>query len=404
MLAGASIPCSPVSWDNLLMRAQNKWALGLVGGVVVLVGAAVAGLAHWAGSGDFRLRAQQAATQALGVPVQLGEIEITYWPALGVAVHDVRVLTRPALTLAQIDATPVWTSVLLGQPVLDALVVRNAVLPQQGILAAVAALQKQAPKAAAKKASDPVASLPRRIELDQVTWVDASRQRLTVNAEIAFAGELLPDRARIDVVGGRYAGASARLEREGEAWQLRADIGGGTLTGPLRLQAQKGGGWRLTGDVATEKVEVAALTAPSRALTGKLNARTSLQAEFKEPGALVDAMRTQTRFTVRQAVLHGIDLAQAARTLGISRSGQTVFDTLTGQVATAGKTVQLSNLVANSGSLAATGNVVLAPDQSLSGKANVTLAGGAIGVPLTVGGTLDAPSASPGMPSLFSGR
>ena len=266
MLAGRPIPCWPVSWDNLLMRAQNKWAIGLVGGVVVLVGAAVAGLAQWAGSADFRLRAQQAATQALGVPVQLGEIEITYWPALGVAVHDVRVLTRPALTLAQIDATPVWTSVLMGKPALDALVVRNAVLPQQGILAAVAALQKQAPNAAAKN-TDPAANLPRRIELDQVTWVDASRQRLTVNAEIAFAGELLPDTAKVDIVGGRYAGAKARLDREGDAWQLRADIGGGTLTGPLRLQSQKGGGWRLTGDVTTEKVEVAALTAPSRALT-----------------------------------------------------------------------------------------------------------------------------------------
>lgn len=403
MLAVRPIPCLPVSWDNRLMRAQNKWAIGLAGGVVVLVGAAVAGLAHWAGSADFRLRAQQAASQALGVPVQLGEVEITYWPALGVAVHDVRVLTRPALTLAQIDATPVWSSLLVGQPVLDALVVRNAVLPQQGILAAVAALQKQAPKAAARR-TDLAASLPRRIELDQVTWVDASRQRLTVNAEIAFAGELLPETARVEIVGGRYVGARARLEREGEAWQLRADIGGGTLTGPLRLQTQRGGGWRLTGDVTTEKVEVAALTAPSRALTGKLNARTALQADFKEPGALVDAMRTQTKFTVRQAVLHGIDLAQAAHTLGISRSGQTVFDTLTGQVTTQGKVVQLNNLVANSGSLAATGNVVLAADHALSGKANVTLAGGAIGVPLTVGGTLDAPSASPGLPSLFSGR
>lgn len=389
------------------MRAQNKWAIGLVGGVVVVVGAAVAGLAQWAGSADFRLRAQQAATQALGVPVQLGEIEVTYWPALGVAVHDVRVLTRPALTLAQIDAVPSWSSMLLGKPVLDTLVVRNAVLPQQGILAAVAALQKQAPKKPARSSAssaDPAASLPRRIQLDQVTWVDASRQRLTVNAELVFAGELLPDSAKVDIVGGRYVGTKVRLDRDGETWQLRGDIGGGTLTGPLRLQEKRGDGWRLTGDVTTEKVEVAALTAPSRALTGKLSARTSLQADFKEPGALVDALRTQTRFTVRQAVLHGIDLAQAARTLGISRSGQTVFDTLTGQVATQGKVVQLSNLVANSGSLAATGNVVLAGDRSLNGKANVTLAGGAIGVPLTVGGTLDAPSASPGLPSLFSGR
>ena len=383
------------------MRAQSKWAIGLVGGVVVLLGAAVAGLAQWAGSADFRLRAQQAATEALGVQVALGEIEITMWPALAIAVRDVRVQTRPALTLAQIDATPVWSSVLLGKPALDALVVRHAVLPQQGILAVVAALQKQAPKAAARN-SDPTANLPRRIELDQVTWVDTSKQRLTVNAEVAFAGELLPETARIEVVGGRYVGARARLEREGDVWQLRADIGDGSISGPLRLQALRGGGWRLNGDLTTDRVNVAALTAPSRALTGKLNARTSLQAEFKDPGALLDVLRTQTRFTVRQAVLHGIDLAQAARTLGISRSGETVFDTLAGQVATQGKTVQLSNLVANSGSLAATGQVLLAGDRSLNGKVNVTMAGGAIGVPLHVGGTLDAPSASPTFTGLFS--
>jgi hypothetical protein len=388
------------------MHAQSKWAIGIVGGVVVLVGVAVAALAQWAGSADFRVRAQLAASQALGVPVSLGEIDVTLWPALGVAVSDVRIHTRPALTLAQIDATPVWSSMLLGQPALDALVVRQAVLPQQGILALMAALQKQAPKAAGKT-GDPMANLPRRIELDQVTWVDASKQRLTVNAEVRFGGEPLPDNASVEVVGGRYTGTKARLEREGDAWQLQADVGGGTLTGPLRLQAQRGGGWRLSGEIATDKVEVAALTAPSRSLTGKLEARTSLQADFKDPGALVDALRTQTRFTVRRAVLHGIDLAAAVRTLGISRSGETPFDTLTGQVTTQGQAVQLSNLVANSGSLSATGQVALSPERALNGRVNVTLAGGALGVPVNVGGTMDTPSATPAgltLPGLFGRR
>jgi hypothetical protein len=376
------------------MQTQGKWALGIVGGVALLLGGAVTALARWAGSDDFRDRAQQAATSALGVPVQLGAIEITFWPALAVAVRDVRIQARPALTLAQIDATPVWSSMLLGKPALDALVVRQAVLPQQGIVAVVAAMQKQAPKAAAKS-SDPAASLPRRIELDHVTWVDATGQKLTVNAEVAFDGQPLPQRAQVEVVGGRYTGAKASLGHEDEAWQLKAEIGGGTISGPLHLQPQGAGGWHLSGSMLTERVEVAALTAPSRSLTGKLEARTSLQADFKDPGALVDALRTQTRFTVRNAVLHGIDLAQAVHTLGISRGGETPFDTLTGQVTTQGKAVQLSNLVANSGSLSATGQVALSPERALNGKVNVTLAGGAIGVPVQVSGTLDAPSAMP---------
>jgi len=44
----------------------------MAGGVLLLVvvlAVAVGALSRWAGSDDFRNRAQQAATQALGVPV-----------------------------------------------------------------------------------------------------------------------------------------------------------------------------------------------------------------------------------------------------------------------------------------------------------------------------------------------
>jgi hypothetical protein len=374
------------------MRKSFKWMLVGMAGLVVVLAVASAGLWRWAGSDDFRQRVQQQASASLGVPVQLGRIDIAFWPRLGVALNDVRIATKPALTLEQIDARPVWSSLLAGKPVLDALVLRNAVLPQQGLLALAGNVQKGQSKPA--QPSSATALLPRRILLEKVTWVDAANQQLTVNAEVAFEGEPLPQTARVDVIAGRFAGAKLQLDRQAEAWQLRADIGGGTVSGPLRLQGQKGGGSRLTGDLTTDKVEVSALTAPSRSMTGRIEARTSLQADFKDPAELADAMRTQTRFTVRQAVLHGIDLAQAVRTLGISRGGQTALDTLTGNVATQGKVVHLTSLVASSGILSATGDVRLAADRTLDGKVNASLAG-ALGVPLKVAGTLDAPSATP---------
>lgn len=388
-----------------------KWLLGLALGLVLLVGAALFGLWRWASSDDFRQRAQQEASQALGVPVQLGGIDIAVWPLPSVAVQDVRVQTRPALTLERVEARPVWASLLAGRPALDALVVRNAVLPQQGLVALATRMQKQGPaagsggvggvgggaKVPAAGAADRM--MPRRIVLEHVTWVDAHSQRLTVDAEVVFEREPLPRSLRVDVVAGRFAGAKARLEREAEAWQLRADIGGGTIGGPLRLQPQRGGAWRLSGELATHGVEVAALTAPSRTLTGKLEARTSLQADFRDPAALADALRSQTRFTVRGAVLQGVDLAQAVRTLGASRGGQTALDTLTGHVATQGRVVQLTNLVANSGLLSATGHVTLAADRSLSGRVNAQLTAGPLGsvagVPLQVAGTLEQPSVTP---------
>lgn len=387
------------------MRTWMKWVVGVLVALLLLLAGAVFALSRWAASDDFRQRAQQQASQALGVPVQLGRIDIAAWPALSVVVHDVRVQTRPPLTLERVEARPVWASLLAGEPALDALVVRNAVLPQQGLVALATGLQKPSPAGAKPSAPSGAPSaatppqLPRRIVLEKVTWVDANSQKLTVDAEVDFEGELLPHKARVDVVAGRFAGAQASLERQQDAWQLRSRIGGGSITGPLRLEPQKGGGWRLRGELATQGVEVSALTAPSRTLTGKLDARTSLQADFKDPAALANVLRSQTRFTVNAAVLHGIDLAAAVRSLGASRDGQTTLDTLTGQVNTQGKVVHLTNLVAKSGLLEATGNVSLAADRSLAGKVNAALTAGPIGqlagVPLQVGGTLDNPSVTP---------
>jgi len=83
----------------------------------------------------------------------------------------------------------------------------------------------------------------------------------------------------------------------------------------------------------------------------------------------------------------------------VSRGGQTALDTLSGQVATQGRNVQLSQLVASSGLLSANGNVKLAADRKLSGRVLVALTAGPVGtlagVPLQVAGTLDAPSVVP---------
>lgn len=57
--------------------------------------------------------------------------------------------------------------------------------------------------------------------------------------------------------------------------------------------------------------------------------------------------------------------------------------------------MQLSNLAASSGVLSATGQVAITPNRAVSGRVSVDLAaaalGGAVSVPLVVGGTLDAP-------------
>ena len=81
--------------------------------------------------------------------------------------------------------------------------------------------------------------------------------------------------------------------------------------------------------------------------------------------------------------------------MGLSRGGETRLDTLAGQVNTRGRVVQLSNLVASSGLLAASGEVNLLANQAVRGRVLVHLGpaavGQAMGVPLVVAGTLEDP-------------
>jgi uncharacterized protein involved in outer membrane biogenesis len=381
------------------MNRIVKWVVGVLLVLVLLLGAVAAALDRWVDSEDFRARVSQQVGAALGVPVELGSISVDVWPLPAVALDRVRVRSVPPLTLERVEARPVWAGLLQGRLEVSTLIVRNAVVPELAVTAIAASIQKAkraAPARAGASSSSGMAFLPRRTRLDQLTWVPAKGGSTTIDARAQLDDDGLPGSAQIDVVKGRWAGVKANLQRQPDHWALKAAIGGGTVAGKLQWRPGAKGGHTVQGQFDTANVEVAAFTAPSRTLTGRLEAHTTLNAAFREFGALADAMQSETKFTVHNAVVHGIDLVQAVKSVGLNRGGETRLDTLAGNVTTRGRAVQLSNLVATSGALSANGNIAMAPDKSLSGRVTVDLAsakaGGAIGVPLAVGGTLDSPS------------
>lgn len=387
------------------MTRLTKWLAGAALLMVMLLGGVAVALQHWVGSEDFRSRIGQQASAALGLPVVLGRITVDLWPLPAVALEDVQVKSQPPLTLERVEARPSWAPLLQGRLEIATLVVRNAVVPEQAVTAIAAAVEKQKPRGGKDKnnrkdagpdAVSAIVFLPRRTVLDQVTWVYARGGSSTLDAKAQLDGDGLPGHLTVGVSKGRFQGARAVLERQPDHWALQVDIGGGTVKGRAQLRPGAKGGSLLQGQFDTTNVEVAALTAPSRTLSGRLEARTTFRSEFRTPGAIADALQSQTRFTVHNAVVHGVDLARAVKSVGLNRGGETRLDTLAGTVVTQGRAVQLNNLVATSGVLSANGNVAMAPDKSLSGRITVDLAsaaaGGAIGVPLAVGGTLDSPS------------
>ncbi|NPC55229.1 AsmA family protein [Caenimonas soli] len=382
------------------MTRLAKWLLALILLPLLLLGAVAMALQHWVGSEDFRGRVNQQASETLGVPVVVGGITVDVWPLPAVGLDKVQVKSQPPLTLERIEARPSWAPLLQGRLEIKTLLVRDAVVPERAVAAIAAAFQKtQRAKAGTtppKESRGTMALLPRRTVLEQVTWVHAKGGSTTVDAQATLDDDGMPGTAHMEVRKGRLQGTKATMERQPDHWAVRIEIGGGTVVGKLRLQPGTKGASVLQGQFDTANVEVSALTAPSKTLTGRLEAQTNLRSEFREPGAIADALQSQTRFTVRNAVVHGIDLAQAVKTVGMNRSGETRLDTLAGNVVTQGRSVQLNNLVATSGSLSANGNVAMAPSRDLSGRVTVTLtsaaAGGKLGVPLVVGGTLDSPS------------
>lgn len=386
--------------------------LGILAALLLLLGAAVVVALHqWTGSEGFRQRLEREASAALGVPVTLSRVTVDVFPLPAVALEGLHIQARPALTLERVEARPVWSALLRGRLAVSTLIVRQAVLPQATIVLLGARVQDPATQPVEPGATEEAADLswlPRRVVLDDVTWIGVQGRSSTVQAELTLDEDGWPANATVAVIRGALEGAKAVLKRGADnqtAWSLKVDVGGGTLQGPLtvKLPATSAPVRDLVFDASLETrgVEVSALTAPGRTLTGRLDASTTLSARINPRGgtaSVSDALRSQTRFTVNNAVLHGVDLASAVATVGLSRGGSTALDTLAGQVRTRGQLIELTNLVASSGVLAATGEVTVAPSRALSGRVRVDVTRGAggdvVGVPLVVGGTLDDPSVS----------
>lgn len=383
-------------------RTSKSFALALAF-LLVLSLAGVWTLQRWIGSDDFRARVEREAGDALGVRVTLERLDMDIWPLPALAVTGVRIETRPALTLERLEVRPAWGGLLQGRLELATLLLHGMMLPQGGIDAVLAALEKKKRETTAAKhienaAGSALPYIPARTVLDGLTWVSAQGTRITLDADVRLSPQGLPDNVTVNVLKGTMQGAKARLQRQGNDWTVAVQVGGGTVKGSAQLQpaAQSGAKFALKGQLETRAVEVAALTDASKpVLSGRLDADTTFSGHSATLGTLMDTLQTQSKFNVRNAVVHGIDLARAVKTVGLNRGGETRLDTLAGQITTRGRALQLSSLVASSGALSATGHVAVAPSRALSGRVSVDLAaravGTAVGVPLDVGGTLDSP-------------
>ncbi len=386
------------------MRRGRKVLLGALAAALLVLAAALLALHRWLSTDEFRQRVEREAATVLGVPLKLERVGLTLWPLPGVVLDGVALRTRQPLKVERIELRPAWLQLMIGRVAISTLVVQRAVLPQQGIDALLASLQKIRQRDQSAPSDASLQLLPRRTVLEELSWVDARGKAIVIQAEARLDSDALPERLELEVLRGRLQGTRLDLRRSDTlAWELRLQVAGGTVQGRMEVQppAEAGAEFLLKGQLETREVELSQLTAPEpteavrarQPLSGRLEASTTLNARARQPSALLDLLQTQSKFTVRGGMLKGIDLAKAVQTVGVSRGGTTPLDTLSGQVSTRGKAIELQNLAASSGALSATGQVSVSTTQQLKGRVNVDL-GGAVGMPLQVGGTVEEPEVS----------
>ncbi len=404
--------------------SRRKWFLAVaIFVVLVLAALAVPVLVPMRG---FIPEIAETASLRIGQPVSVEDLRLEILPTPCVALTGIKVGKTALLQIDKLRVVPELLS-LLGEHMAIRLIRADGVRIRE---AALAMLDKMPKSKEPKEGAAPVRI--ESVELRDVTfehrtmkvpqfdvWVDLGESYAPVSATFRTGDRALEvglepggkGLARVTlearkwrmpfpsaplVFGSLHASGTLQGSRL-ELPKVEGKLYGGTLTGDFHLDWAKS--WRLGGKADVVQVDLSPmlkdLGKPGR-LSGRLNAKAVFSANARTAGQLGDAFVLDAPAEVKGGAWHGVDLARAAELpLGkLPEGGKTPFEELRARVEVRGKTIRLEQLCARSPTLVAGGSAEVAPDQTLSGKLDVSVAktGGIIGVPLALGGTVSEPS------------
>jgi hypothetical protein len=404
-----------------------KFILNALLALALLLAAAFGALAWWLASDGPRAQLQALASERLGVPVTLGGLSLDVFPLPSLAVSDVKIATQAPLVAQRMELRPAWRKLigLKGAPrelEISSLHLQGLRLPQKGLDQLTQTLSK------AEQSTQNI----RRQTAQNALKID---EKASLDAPVIVGLLAIPQQTRLDDVvwqsdAGEALALSGEVSMSAARDQMQVDLrlAGGSVRGPLRLTSKDGKStWQLRGELATGDVDLTQLPGARKNLAGRLNGTTTLNASAAQLAGLGAALQTSTAFNVSGAVIKGVDLAKAVRSLGLSRSGETALQQLSGNLTTRGTgapmQITLSDLQASSSLLKATGAVSVGAAASpgaprpLSGKVNVDLTAGdgrfgqavdktvgqLVGIPLEISGTTAAPAVAPTRGAMIGG-
>lgn len=365
-----------------------------------------AGLVFWVRAqlpGDETLAAELAVRfeEVSGVGVQIGAAHWALRPSPVVVVENVETAQPRPISVRRIVVKPRLVSLWRRKVAIDEVEVSGAVLPSASVRAFRGRWDGGDP-AIALAGGWMLTDVPvERVRLRDVVWIDRRDIALAYDADLHFDPHWRPREGELRRPGISPP-ARLRIEREGseDRWRTTIDVGEGTWSGTTRLESGDDGHMRLAATLEPRNVDLGALLRSfgrHSVVEGRINGQTEVRAEGGDIAGLIRSLHTRTRFTIAPATLTGFDLAKAVTSPHAARGGQTRLDTLSGTLDTQGSddgtVLRYSGLKATSGVLTASGSATV-HNRRLDGRAAVDIVDGVVGVPLKLGGTLDAPELS----------
>ncbi len=404
-----------------------KWFKRLILGFIALI-AILAVVPLLVSLDDYRPQLEKMVSEKLKEPVSFKKLRLVGLPWPHIKIEGIEVGKAVDLKIGTVSVTPDLLSLLGSNKVIRRINIEGLVITQRA-LDMMPEWTKADPKA------EPAAFkvLVQSIRLDDAILQLQRAKFGPFDARVTINADGAPARADIKARDGKFkasltpVGEKFNIEVNARDWRLpagppllfeslqvtgvatphdadfrniQAKLYGGSITGKMTLGWQKG--LQLKGDFAVRGVELRDLVplfSPQTRISGRLTAKPVFSANAPKPELLANVMKLETPFDIRDGVLKGVDLEEAAANKSRKGSGgQTRFEELSGHLAMDRGTQRLTGIKVSSGSMAANGNVTIAPDKSLSGRINarVNMVGQTgVSVPLNISGTLDSPTALP---------
>jgi hypothetical protein len=367
---------------------------------------------------------EELASEKLDQPVSIGEIQVQLVPTPRLIARKVHVGAGSQLVLGELEVILDLQSLASGPPTVrmiraERVELRTAVLPLprrkvadgdgQGtpvVVRQLALLGVQLHHPTLKVPpfdADVRLDASSRMEMARLTSRDGTvRMLLKPAGEEGLAIALnaqrwtLPAGAPLHfdtlALQGTLKGKRLAVER------MDGELYGGRMYGTARVEWDRQvqiSGWTQLAGVDVVPLQKA-LGKPAK-LSGRLNGDATFSAQARGAGQLHERFLLTGSFELMGGAYQGVDLAKAGDLGGKRDGGATSFAELRGTLQLRGRHVTLNDLCVRSSSVVAGGIVMIAPDQTLTGRLDVSLpkTGGVVGVPVSLGGTTAQPSMSP---------